>query len=152
VKFYADAGRTYDPVTANPPQPAYSVIQTDEERATGLLEPGKLEVAVQHELAHVAAHDNLKKLMIHSVKFPLMQQLERDWLEATEYAADDAAATSESAAVDLASALLKVASHSASTAMPELAMSLVRDADHALRARVRRLIAWQSRRTSPCHA
>ena len=77
------------------------------EGATGLLEPGELDVAIQHELAHVVAHDNLKKLMIHSVKFPLMQQLERDWLEATEYAADDAAATSESAAVDLASALLK---------------------------------------------
>ena len=29
VKFYSDAGRTCNPATANPPQPAYAVIQTD---------------------------------------------------------------------------------------------------------------------------
>lgn len=29
VKFYTDAGRTCDPMRANPPQPAYAVIQTD---------------------------------------------------------------------------------------------------------------------------
>lgn len=118
------------------------------EGATGLLEPAELQVAIQHELAHVVSRDNLKKLVIHCVKFPFMKQLERDWLQATEYAADDAAAISESAAVDLASALLKVAGHSGATGTPELAMSLVRDADDALGTRVARLLSWQGRRAS----
>jgi hypothetical protein len=66
-------------------------------------------------------------------------------MHAAEFAADDAAATDESSAMDLASALLKVATQASARQMPELAASLLPDTDHTLRARIERLMAWQPR-------
>ena len=110
-----------------------------------VLTPGEMQAAVQHELAHINRHDNLKKLVFRFAGFPLLAGLERAWLNAAELAADDAAATSEVAALDLASALLKVAGTSSSVPLPALAMSLVPERDHVLRFRVERLLAWKPR-------
>lgn len=114
------------------------------EEASRLLEPSEMEAAIRHELAHVTRHDNLKKLVLRFVRFPFLRGLERTWMQAAELAADDVAATNEFAAVDLASALLKVASQP-SGQLPDLAVSLVPDAEHTLRVRIERLLAWMPR-------
>ncbi len=77
------------------------------------LSPGELEATCAHERAHVAAHDNLKALLLRACPdwlgpLPLGRELERAWLAAAEQAADDRAACGGAArAVDLASALVK---------------------------------------------
>lgn len=114
------------------------------EEASRLLEPSEMQAAIRHELAHVTRHDNQKKLVLRLIQFPFMRGLEQTWMQAAELAADDVAATNEFAAVDLASALLKVASQS-SGQLPDLAMSLVPDAEHTLRLRIERLLAWKPR-------
>jgi len=108
-----------------------------------LLAPGEIQAAIHHELAHIHRHDNLKKLVLRFSRFPFLAGLERTWLNAAELAADDYAATSEVAAVDLASALLKVASASGVSRLPDLAISLVPETDGALRVRVERLLSWK---------
>jgi hypothetical protein len=115
------------------------------EGATRLLEPAEMQAAIRHELAHVVFRDNLKKLTLCFAKFPFLAGLDRNWMQAAEVAADDAAALNESAAVDLASALLKVAPQSNAARLPELVMSLVPNHDKALRTRVERLLAWHPR-------
>jgi hypothetical protein len=49
VKFYADAGRVCNPATANPPQPAYAVIQTDVNN--GFIQYQALNVNLSHQFA-----------------------------------------------------------------------------------------------------
>ena len=68
-----------------------------------------------HELAHVASHDNLRHWLMRALPDLLVlssagEALLRSWLTATEEAADEAAARSTpGAALDLADALVKVA-------------------------------------------
>jgi len=109
------------------------------------LDPGELEVAIRHELAHVRSRDNLKKLLLRASAFPLLGALERAWLEAAEINADDEAVKDERSALDLASALLKVSRLSPRVPGPELAMDLVSGAPGAVAARVERLLAWKPR-------
>ncbi len=120
------------------------------EQAVQLLDEGETQVAIRHELAHVSFHDNFKKLTLRAAKFPFLSGLEQRWMHAAEVAADDAAVTDESGALDLASALLKIAAQTSAGQIPELATSLVpdRDRDEALRARIERLMAWQPRPAS----
>jgi hypothetical protein len=115
------------------------------EQAFRLLDEGEMRAAIRHEQAHARFHDNLKKLVLRAVKFPFLSGLEQRWMHAAELAADDAAATDESSAVDLASALLKVATRTSGTETPVLATSLLPHAEQALHARVERLAAWQPR-------
>jgi hypothetical protein len=118
------------------------------EQAGRILEPSEMEVAILHELAHVNFRDNLKKLVLRTCRFPFFTGLERSWMQAAELAADDAAVTDETSAVNLASALVKVARHSSSSQVPSIAMSLVPDADSALGIRVKRLLDWHKRAPS----
>jgi beta-lactamase regulating signal transducer with metallopeptidase domain len=77
--------------------------------------PDELEVSLAHELAHHAARDNVKRVLVAcSPDFlalcPSGRQLEQRWRAAVEFAADArAVGGSEERAVALASALLKVA-------------------------------------------
>jgi len=114
-------------------------------QARELLDVREMQVAIRHERAHVKFRDNLKKLLLRLCRFPFLSELERSWVQAAELAADDAAAQDESSALDLASALLKIASGPLPGQMPPVAMNLVRLSDSALRARVERLLAWQPR-------
>jgi beta-lactamase regulating signal transducer with metallopeptidase domain len=114
------------------------------EQVVRRLDEGEMQAAIRHELAHAGFHDNFKKLVLRVSKFPFLSELERSWMHAAEIAADDAAVTDESSAVDLASALLKVATPIASQ-VPELATSLMPDSEQALSARIERLMAWQPR-------
>jgi len=68
----------------------------------------ELQSALRHEVAHVRRRDNLRKLILRLVTFPGMAELECAWGEATEMAADDAAVSSASEALDLAAAVIKL--------------------------------------------
>jgi len=102
-----------------------------------------MAVAIRHEMAHVRGRDNLKKMVLRFYAFPFFSSLEREWLMAVEMAADDAAVTDERTALDLASALIKIARASAGTMAPELAMSLVPEKGARLSVRIQRLLSWQ---------
>ena len=118
------------------------------EQAVRLLQPCEMQAAIRHELAHLSSRDNFKKLAFQVSRFPFLSGLERSWMQAAELAADDAAVTDESSAVDLASALLKVATRTSAREMPELATSLLPHTEQALRTRIERLISWQHRPAS----
>lgn len=107
-----------------------------------LLTPNELQTALNHELAHVRRHDNLKKLLLRLVVFPGMGELESAWVEASEMAADDAAVSNTHEALDLAAALLKVSRLAPMEEPVELTAALVRSPAAVMRARVERLIAW----------
>jgi Zn-dependent protease with chaperone function len=79
------------------------------------LDASELAAVVRHEAAHLASRDNLKALVIRSLPDPLAlcaagRRLETAWRQAVEAEAEaSAAAPGSAAALDLASALIKIA-------------------------------------------
>jgi len=116
-------------------------------RAIELLDPDELQAAIQHELAHARSADNLKQMVVRFCGFPFLASLDRAWLRAVEIAADDRSVHDALTAADLASALIKVGTESASLT-PALGMSLVPEADTPVSDRVRRLLDWKSKQRS----
>jgi beta-lactamase regulating signal transducer with metallopeptidase domain len=112
------------------------------QRAEFVLTPKELQTALRHELAHVRSRDNLKKLLLRFAAFPGMGRLEAAWREAAEMAADDAAVSSASQALDLAAALIKLWRLGPLEPPAELTTALVHSPADSVQARVRRLIAW----------
>lgn len=113
-------------------------------RARELLDHPELEMAIQHEMAHVRFRDNLKKFILCLCRFPFLGGLEQNWAHAAELAADDAAAKDEVSALELASALLKIAASPHSVRVPAVAMALgAAGSNSALQERIARLLAWQ---------
>lgn len=111
------------------------------EAAAAALAPAELQTALRHEMAHVQAHDNLKKLLCRLALFPGMGALECAWSEAAELAADDAAVGSLQDALDLAAALIKV---SRLEAVPSVGLTTgLLHSSTGLSQRVQRLISWQ---------
>jgi Zn-dependent protease with chaperone function len=102
----------------------------------------ELTAALKHELAHVRRHDNLKKFYLQCTAFPGMARLDAAWSEAAEMAADDAAVSNITEALDLASALIKLSRCVPANAAPVLATAL---AGSTLNARVERLVQWDQR-------
>lgn len=83
-------------------------------RLRSALLPEELSVAAAHELAHARRGDNLRRALMLArralLPLPGTAILDRDWSRASELAADDeAASTRAEAALDLASALVKIA-------------------------------------------
>ena len=80
-----------------------------------LLDDNELQAAMRHEYGHLVAHDNLKRTLMRFcydlLIFPIGRGLDRAWTKNTESAADEYAAQTgkASAALDLASALVKIA-------------------------------------------
>lgn len=111
-----------------------------------VLSERELQSALRHEVAHVRRRDNLRKLILRLVAFPGMTPLESAWREATEMAADDAAVTSASEALDLAAAVIKLSRLASIEAPAELTTALVHSPASSLNARVERLIAWTETR------
>jgi beta-lactamase regulating signal transducer with metallopeptidase domain len=107
----------------------------------------ELQSALRHEVVHVRRRDNLRKLILRLVAFPGMAELESAWREATEMAADDAAVSSASEALDLAAAVIKLSRLAPLEAPAELTTALVNSPAESVNARVERLIAW----TEPRH-
>ena len=106
----------------------------------------ELQSALRHEVVHVRRRDNLRKLFLRLVAFPGMAQLESAWREASEMAADDAAVSSASEALDLAAAVIKLSRLAPLQPPAELATALVHSPAESVNARVERLIAWTERR------
>ncbi len=115
--------------------------------AVALLDSIEIEAAIRHEVAHINRRDNLKKLVLRFCPFPALASLERAWLRAAEIAADDDAACHERAALDLASALLKMARASAPARTPGLGMTLLPEHGAPVGARIERLLAGQRSQT-----
>lgn len=111
-----------------------------------LLTAAELKTALNHEAAHFHRCDNLKKLVTHMMPFPGMRRLEAAWLDAAEMAADDAAVSTSSDALDLASALIKLSRLAPGGPTPELSVALVHTKGSILNARIERLISWHSSR------
>lgn len=114
--------------------------------AESVLTANELRAALNHEIAHVRRRDNLKKLLLRFVVFPGMAGLEAAWLDATELAADDAAVSNASEALDLAAALIKLSRLTpvefGSVDPVVLTTALLHSPAAVLNARVERLIAW----------
>jgi hypothetical protein len=72
--------------------------------------------------------------------------LESAWREASEMAADDAAVSSASEALDLAAAVIKLSRLTPLEPPAELTTALVYSPAQSVNARVERLIAWTERR------
>ncbi len=111
-----------------------------------MLTPAELQVALNHELAHVRRRDNLKKLVMRFVAFPGMAGLESAWLEATEMAADDAAVSNTGEALDLAAALIKLSRMARPEESSDLTAALIHSPSSLMNARVERLISWSEDR------
>jgi beta-lactamase regulating signal transducer with metallopeptidase domain len=114
--------------------------------AASMLTANELQTALDHEVAHVRRRDNLRKLLLRFVAFPGMSSLEAAWLEATEMAADDAAVSNASEALDLAAALIKLSRLRPTEPPVDLTAALVHGPASITSARVERLIAWSDER------
>ena len=114
-----------------------------------VLNASELRSALRHELAHVRRRDNLKKLLLRFVVFPGMGALEVAWLQATEIAADDAAVSTASEALDLAAALIKLSRLATLPSAPDIATTLVHAPLALVNARIERLIAWNGQQKKP---
>lgn len=109
----------------------------------------ELSAAIAHEARHLRARDNLKRLLLRFCGDALMvlpggRSLEREWSEAVELWADEqAAGQSRKTAIDLASALVKIAQLApvgTQPAMPAGAF-LMSPNEGVLAWRVRQLVA-----------
>jgi beta-lactamase regulating signal transducer with metallopeptidase domain len=114
------------------------------EAAATVLSRQELDTALKHEWAHVHRWDNLKKLMFLFCSFAGMSQLESAWAEASEMAADDEAVADARNALDLASALIKLARLAPVYPSTALTTALLNGA--SVNARVARLVAWDETR------
>ena len=91
-----------------------------------LLTAEEITAAVAHENSHLAARDNLKRGVLRACRDTLLiipsgRSLDRSWSEAAEEAADESAAQrGRGIALDLASALVKIARNVPSGARPTM--------------------------------
>jgi beta-lactamase regulating signal transducer with metallopeptidase domain len=102
----------------------------------------QLTVALCHERAHRASHDNLKRLLILLAPsiFPALRSLEKKWAQCAEWAADDLASAGDpNRSAALAEALVRVARLQSGIAMPALVTSLAEE-NEDLPLRVDRLL------------
>lgn len=109
----------------------------------------ELSAAFAHECGHLAARDNLRRTLIRISRdllvFPVWKSIERDWNETAETAADEhAARTNDTTALDLASALIKIARivpRGGSASLLPSGTYLVAEDSELISRRVRRLVA-----------
>jgi Zn-dependent protease with chaperone function len=121
-----------------------------------LLTPEEITAAVAHENGHLTARDNLKRGLLQACRdalliIPCGRLLDRSWSDASEEAADEnAARQGNGVALDLASALVKIARIiplGARPTMPAGVFLLGDEETKGIKSRVRRLIALA---TSEC--
>ena len=117
----------------------------------------ELAAAIAHECGHLAARDNLKRGLLRACRDALMiapfgRSLDRAWAETAEAAADEhAAQTSPAVALNLASALVRIARMIPVGIHAELPLAafLVGDETRGVKARVRRLLELASSNCEP---
>lgn len=137
---------------ASPPLTAAGLLRPSvwlSRAAEFVLTERELETALRHEVVHVRRRDNLRKLVLRLAAFPGMARLESVWREATEMAADDAAVSNASEALDLAAAVIKLSRLTPMEPAAELTTALVHSPAASVNARVERLMAWTDRRQNP---
>jgi beta-lactamase regulating signal transducer with metallopeptidase domain len=135
-----------------PPLAAAGIMRSSvwlSQAAEFVLTEQELQSALRHEIVHVRRRDNLRKLVLRLVVFPGMAKLESDWRAATEMAADDAAVSSASEALDLAAAVIKLSRLAPLALSGDLTTALVNSPAEFLNARVERLIAWTETGQTP---
>ncbi len=115
-----------------------------------LLAPEEIAAALAHENGHLTARDNLKRGLLQACRDALLiipsgRSLDRAWSEASEEAADEnAARQGNGVALDLASALVKIAKNippGVRPTMPAGVFLLGDEESKGVKSRVRRLIA-----------
>lgn len=115
-----------------------------------VLTPEEITAAVAHENGHLTARDNLKRGLLQACRdalliIPCGRLLDRSWSEASEEAADEnAARQGNGVALDLASALVKIARIiplGGRPTMPAGVFLLGDEETKGIKSRVRRLIA-----------
>jgi len=121
------------------------------------MRPEELAAAVAHEMGHVAACDNLRRLLL--CLFPDLRMLaghgnpDALWMEASENAADlFAVRRGARSALDLASALIKVARATPvgmTVAFPPCMQLLASDSESGLAGRVHRLLTLSQDEAAP---
>lgn len=113
------------------------------------LTPDELSAALEHEIGHLMAHDNLKRGVLRACRdmlliIPCGRHLDQAWAEASEAAADEyAARRGHKVALNLASALVKIARLIPAGARPTMtagAFLVGEKPSLGFRARVRRLV------------
>jgi beta-lactamase regulating signal transducer with metallopeptidase domain len=137
---------------AAPPLTATGILRPSvwlSQAAEFVLTEKELQSALRHEVVHVRRWDNLRKLVLRLVAFPGVAKLESAWRAATEMAADDAAVSSASEALDLAAAVIKLSRLAPLAPSADLTTALVNSPAESLNARVERLIAWTEPRQTP---
>jgi hypothetical protein len=119
------------------------------ERVLEILSEEELTAAIAHECGHLSAHDNFKRSLLRVCRDVLMivpcgRSLDRAWAEAAECAADEQAAQqSAETALNLASALVKIAKMvpvGARASVPMAAFLVGIEEPRGVKARVRRLL------------
>lgn len=77
-----------------------------------LLTPSEMQAALAHEMAHVRSFDNLKQLLLKSLRWPRslddLAGTSSTWLHASEAAADEEALAAGTLPLDLSAALVKM--------------------------------------------
>ncbi|MBV9760311.1 MAG: hypothetical protein JO340_07105 [Acidobacteriaceae bacterium] len=118
-------------------------------QARNLLSPDELGIAIAHERAHAAAHDNLKRLLLLLAPgvapfFRGYDLLEQAWARLAEWAADDDAVSRQPArALSLAAALVRLSRSPHASHASCMTASLLLDAS-SLAVRVDRLLDMPS--------
>jgi len=117
------------------------------------LTEGELSAAIAHECGHLTARDNMKRSLMRAGRAALLiipcgRSLDRAWAEASESAADEYAAQKSSAvALNLASALVRIARMIPKGEWPALPVSAFLvggEETRGVKGRVRRLIELAS--------
>ncbi|MGC2694774.1 MAG: M56 family metallopeptidase [Candidatus Angelobacter sp.] len=122
---------------------------------TLILSTEELRAALAHEIAHVSAFDNLKRLLLKITRSPrwinTSNNVDAEWGRASEIAADQHALATGSSVLDLSSALIKVGRLNRPFASTEgLASHLVQPAcNSALEVRIMRLSKMLEGREAP---
>lgn len=123
-----------------------------------MLSEDEIAAAVAHESGHIIARDNLKRSLMRACRnalliFPSGNALDKAWADAAEEAADEnAAREGDKVALDLASALVKIAKIiplGARPTMPAGAFLFGDDETNALRRRVSRLVEFAASSSPP---
>ena len=117
-------------------------------RVLDSLSEEEMRAAIAHEYGHLAARDNLKRILMRTCRdmltmVPCGRSIDRAWAENAEAAADESAASRGSVvALNLASALIEIARMVPAGARPTMPVGslLLGDETDGVKGRVRRLL------------
>lgn len=127
------------------------------EQVLDMLDAFEISAVIKHELGHLAAFDNLKRILMHLcgdlLLVPVGRNLDTVWIEASEIAADEFAVQKggRRSALNLASALIKIARIVPSRRIEELPVGsyAVQNNGELLSNRIQRLLKLAESHADP---